>query len=199
MNRNELSGFFTAFLSRPAIAVVAVCFMAGIACGCVSRDVTENDKAMMITVRDLNAIGQEFAVVEAKETWEKIQWFDGSGEIDYEYELYEGDSSVLYMACNVSLERKASDTWTTYKVQKLAFTKVYGEGAVEQPEGFKWGDESFFALLKNDQGNEVGNFFIGRKGKTVYTLTVVGLYFSDAELFEQMVGPKLELATQRNR
>lgn len=56
-----------------------------------------------------------------------------------------------------------------------------------------WGDDSkVFLLTKPSTGAKVGNIIVVRKGKSMATWSMVGVYVDDAESVEELLGDEIE-------
>lgn len=130
----------------------------------------------------------------------KKTYFDGSYELDYEYQD-QWDDGAIYMNYKVNWEPKASDAVAIYlpSWQSARFGLKIGGGTglglEERNELFQWGEASRFGLIT--AGNDyVGNVFVGRSDHHVVSFFLSGFYVGDTETADGILTPFLQkLAT----
>jgi hypothetical protein len=136
-------------------------------------------------------------------TASKTIYPDGSYSIDYLYE----EPGELFLQTNLSVERSAGDAMVVYAGGRVGFRAVYGtlEDDIELQDAsdfFVWGEPSMHAFLLSE-GAPFGQVFLAQHGRVVFSMTLSGLYFDQAEDFEAFVGPSLErieeLAEQKHK
>ncbi|MGH9750291.1 MAG: hypothetical protein ACRD6R_10245 [Candidatus Polarisedimenticolia bacterium] len=182
---------------RPAarFALSALAILALVLPGCTTSEVSEQEKNAVLTAADLADWGFEAPDGGAKETWKATRWFDGSRQIEYEYETPDGaGGDFLYLTVTVDLERRPSDSRTTYLAGQAGLGVIKMKKTIERKEvasSCDYGDECVLFLLLNE-GNPVGNQFLVRTGLNVYTVQLVGLYFSEAETWHRLMAPRIE-------
>ena len=161
---------------------------------CKSSTVEPGEKEMFVRGSDLLDLGGEVIEPEKYEKFSKTVYFDGSVDIDYEFEPPEGEA-VLYLTETITYEPKRSDArfgrTAEDSVIGLAL-KTQGLEKVEVPNFYRYGDACDFYLLKKD-GNNVGNYFTVLEGGKIYSLLVSGIYIDDVETWKELVEPKLKL------
>lgn len=140
--------------------------------------------------------GMEFEPDLTKESAKRIEYFDGSHELDYEYD--DPRDEAPYLTHVVSYERKASDAVATYATQWGAAKLILAASGesfeiVEPANGFKWGEQSAFGIVQNED-TPVGNVFVARKGKMTIYFFLSGLYYDDADDFGELIEPFLTRA-----
>lgn len=170
---------------------------------CVSKEMQPDEKALLFTRAD--AISEyDFNLSDNDqpvENFSKSVYFDGSKELEYEYESKEEDPEFLYIYNSVSLERKESDANITYGAIGLGMKWGQEDGVTFRSldHEFSFGEKSSVKLVRN-QGMNVGNVFTIKKGKLVYFLAVYGIYAEDRVALEGLVLDKLEaLDAKANR
>lgn len=161
---------------------------------CKSVEVQQSDKQLFVRAQDLSEYGIDLQNPEKYEKFTKTRYFDGSIEIEYEFEPPESEETI-YIAETVTFEPKESDA----KFDRAAEDKVvgitlkaYGLQKEEVADFYKYGDSSTFYALKKD-GKSVGNYFTVLEGKKVFSFMVAGVYFDDADIWREIVEPKLKL------
>jgi hypothetical protein len=173
-------------------ASLACCALAA---GCESNlPVDAADKAILLRAADLVPYGYGMVDLEKYETFTKTRYFDGSREIQYEFETPESEQEhVLYMNVTVTIEQKQSDAWISQGAEGVGMKYGLKAGGIEQKEikdFYKYGDASSFYVLEKD-GRPIGNLFTVRDGKRLYTLVMSGLYFDDAATWKELIEEKL--------
>ena len=159
---------------------------------------TEADRALLVTTDDLAARVEDFEVRPGVEQLTKKKSFDGSTELEYEYKPPEG---ALFLSSSLTTERTTSAASTTYASLRVghgigfAMSSSKTTKLEERNDLFKWGDESHHSLITNN-GKPVGNLFAARKGKYIYTVMLVGVYFDSEDTMGDLLLPKLEQMTQ---
>lgn len=176
-------------------AVVVLCFAFFMLCSCMNRPVKDEDKALLVTVQDLAEYGVTYAEGDDFITLSRVYYVDFTKEVEYEYDSPDGreDVNPLYLTVTAGFEHSESEAKKSYKLELAAFTlgtKLGGLEVEEAKDFFSWGDESYFALLKKEE-NVVGNLFMARKGKKIYVFVIAGLYFSDPQMFSELLMPRL--------
>ena len=153
------------------------------------------DKALLVQASDLVPYGYGFQNIAKHETFKKSRDFDGTVEIEYEFET--PDSEVehsLYLDVVVTVSRATSDARISRGAEKLGLLgglKLEGIVQEEKPGFYKYGDSSDFFVLKKD-GTPVGNYFSVRDGKKTYSILLAGMYIEDATVWKDLVEAKLK-------
>lgn len=158
-----------------------------------SAPLVPGDREALLTADDLFVAAGTDAKAEAtREKTGRRKLFDGSTEVNYEYE---SDEPPLYVATTISLEKDVGDARTTFHSQAVGGAvglAVVGQGMKMQdrPDLLDFGEERKSQLLMMD-GKPVGNFLVARKGTRVYLVLFTGIYFDEAEDFRAVMEPKL--------
>lgn len=164
--------------------------------GCMNRPIKDADKPLLVTVADLAEYGITYDNLEKSEIYRRVVYLDFSKEVEYEYDSptdVEG-IDLLYVSVTVGFERSVSEARKNYKIDLGAYqigTKIGGVKVDADNDFFKWGDESFFGFLRNES-NIVGNLFVCRSGKKIYSIIISGIYFSDPDLWAELLLPRLQ-------
>jgi len=181
---------------RPALALALALLAAAGLAACKSEPVTERDREVLVRVQDLAAYEIQFQDAARYEKFEKSRYFDGSCELTYEFELPDAETrpNAIYLRVLATVETDKSGATVSQGAEKIGFgvgMKLEGIEAEERKDFFRHGDDStFFVLTKG--GKPVGNFFVTRFGKRVYSLLIAGVYFDDPAAWSELVTPKLE-------
>lgn len=128
------------------------------------------------------------------ETTSITNYFDGSSELEYAYELLESEEyDPLFYSITIDIERSVKDAKETYTIGKGA-VKLVGnsldQGAVEIDSLQLPGDDSYYAL-RTLGGEPNGMFYMVRKGTRVYTMMISGVYTLDHSLIKELLIPKI--------
>ena len=162
---------------------------------CIRREVPTADRGLAVRVQQLEPFDVELPKnFAAYETFVREQWIDGSYSIEYTFEPPEGQG-LPFLYSYAEIERTHAEACSDYNTSNLGF-KIGGVTARERNEVFKYGDKSRFALLV-DEGEPYGNLFNMCDGKTAFFVLVSGIYFEDAESWQQIVGPVLKVLESR--
>jgi hypothetical protein len=181
-------------LGRTGRALVALACVALTACGS-SLPVREDEKALFVRAGELTEYGLESADARY-ETFTKTKLFDGSFQVEYEYEVPENapGSHVFLYSC-ITVERKKSDAIASQGVEQagIAIGMLGSDVSLVEVENFyTYGDSARFYDIKNKAGAKVGNYFTARDGAKVYSVIIAGFYTEDREIWVEMIGDKLE-------
>jgi len=170
-----------------------------VALGCKQADVQPAEKDMFVRGGDFSELGIEVREPERYEKFSKTAYFDGSVDIEYEFEPPESEA-VIYLTQTITYEPKKADARLGRAAEDgvigLAL-KAQGLEKVEIPNFYKYGDASDFYILKKD-GNNVGNYFTVLEGGKIFSLLVSGVYIDDVETWRDLVEPKLKLFSSYN-
>lgn len=157
--------------------------------------VGDGDKALLLQASALVPYGYGFQKIAQHEKFIKTRDFDGTIELEYEFETPDSEADdPLYMDVVVTVSRKRSDAKVSHGAEKLGVSaglKLHGIVQEEKSDFYKYGDASSFFILKKD-GKPVGNYFSMREGTKTYTILLAGLYIDDPEVWKELVEPKLK-------
>lgn len=163
--------------------------------GCESGlPVEAQEKALVLRASDLAPFGYGLEKTEQFETFSKTRFFDGSREINYEFQTPETEAdNPLYMNVTLTFEKKQSDALVSHGVERTAVAagmRVAGIKSRKIDEFYAYGDSSTFYVLEMD-GKPVGNMFLTRDGKKIYLIIMSGFYFDDPGAWKELVEEKL--------
>lgn len=145
------------------------------------------DRAVAITRDDFAHWLEPHALQARKEILTKREHL-GVYTLSYEYQ---GESDELYAVVNSEIQilRNAADARRAYRA--MAWGAKSGAGEVESVETtLHWADESEVHLILSD-GRQIGNLWVGRRGRLTVMVVIAGLYSSDVALFEGLIAPDL--------
>lgn len=162
--------------------------------GCKSGNVEPAERDMFVRGGDFAEFGIEVHEPERYEKFSKTEYFDGSLDIEYEFEPPESEA-LMYLTETITYEPKKSDARLGRAAEDSLIgiaLKTQGLEKVEVPNFYKYGDSSDFYVLKKD-GNNVGNYFTVLEGGKIFSLLVSGVYIDDVETWRELVEPKLNV------
>jgi hypothetical protein len=155
-----------------------------------------NDQAAIVDIdMFLDWSGDSYAPDYSGEKIIKTRFFDGSYDIDYDYDIPE-DPQAPYLTCNITIDKNNADAKASYVgmwAGAILGMHMLGDADVEvitRNDIFRWGDESTFAILSVD-GEPFGNMFSTRKGNRVLFIIFSGIYTDDGELVSELLLPAL--------
>lgn len=168
--------------------------------GCTSTDVTEDEKALLITIEDLAAQGVPVgSPTQAGVKYAARRFINGTTEIEYEYDSENDPSNpaiVIFFSeadtqRNEELAIKAFDD----AIEAYLFGASLNSGDIEvivTPNTFNLGQQNYTAILQSD-GSNFGTLVVTRKGKLVYSFLLAGPYIQYKQTLVNLIGPKLDL------
>lgn len=160
-----------------------------------SMPVGPADKTLLLQATDLVPYGYGFQHIAKHETFKKTRDFDGTVEVEYEFETPDSEHEhALYLNVVITVSRKTNDARVSQGAENIGImTGLKLQGMVhEEKAGFyTYGDSSRFFILKKD-GKSVGNYFSAREGAKTYTILLAGMYIEDASIWKELVEPKLQ-------
>jgi len=161
---------------------------------CVPQPVREGDKALLVTIRDLEPYGLDLRRHAEAESFDKDLYLDGSLDLEYEFESPEGADENVYIMSTATFDMSRRDALISYRAMRagLGIGLRFSELEVEMDPGFfSWGNESYFGHLEHE-GRVGGAVFSTRLGNRCYAVILAGVYFSDPEEWSAFITPKLE-------
>ena len=183
-------------MNRRTLLPLLWLLLAASAAACKQAPVSDAERELFLRARDLEPFGIKFPRPERYERFNKTIYFDGSRELEYEFELPDDavHENALYMSVSITFEKNAADAKFSQGVEKFGADtgmKLAGLRLEEREGFFRYGDESSFYVLLKD-GEAVGNFFVTREGAKVYTVILAGVSFDDREMWAGLVTPRLQ-------
>jgi hypothetical protein len=171
--------------------------MAGLGVGYVGisgfkAPVTVADRGVLLTVDD---VARRFHLKPAGEgTFKHVRHLSGSHRLEYKYQSPAGAQEGLIMICQVVVDGSgiAIGTYGALRVSASVGFKVAGGALrlVDQVPPFRWGDESSSSLIQSGD-KVVGNAFTARKGRRVFHLLLVGVFFKSPDQLGELLSPVL--------
>jgi hypothetical protein len=185
-----------------AVLIVLCCVLAVAAIligyrGSGRREVADSEKELLVTIRDLEGFGIVDPDPGKCEDFSAKKNFDGSLEIEYEYDFEKDPACIpsLWIKSEAEISPNEEQASTSFgdriSVYKLG-ASLAGQGlAIEEvPSLVSMGDESFGAFLVKDD-TRLGNVFVIRKGNTILSLLLAGVYTGEPSIIQDMFEPKL--------
>ncbi|GEM_PF-3168130 len=189
--------------NRTLIVILAVAGALVLVCGgvvglvalfMIEKEVpmTDRDREVLITAEQVAENVQGLKVEASRGRFKKARRMDGSVEVSYDYE-----SDELVVMSSVTVDRNESDaraTFVGYEGGMKIGLSFQGKDAPKLEAAdplWHWGDASRCYLLVRD-GNRVGNYLVARKGKRVFVLVLVGVWYGDRAALEDLLGSVLQ-------
>lgn len=168
---------------------------------CMKTPISPDEKAILVTANDFVDYGLTITNIAASESFSKETYLDGGKELNYVFEPKDSENDLKYLSNIISIEPSSKDALATFKAQwiGLGIGMTINKGKISTPDLnhiYRFGDRSEFKLINNEEGEPVGNIFIVQKGSMVFFISIVGLYFDEAEDWADFIEPKLEKAIQ---
>lgn len=178
-------------MKRTVILVVAVMMSS-----CSTKDnIDIKDYPIVTTVNELaEYYDLQIEKTGKYETTSVTNYFDGSSELEYEYDSIESeDYEELYYSITIEKERTLKDAIEIYGLGKGALKLVgnsFDQGTMEIDSLQLPGDNSYYAF-RTFEGEPNGMFYMVRKGTRIYTMVISGLYTPDHSLITELLNPKI--------
>ncbi|MEO1032712.1 MAG: hypothetical protein AAFX55_14970 [Bacteroidota bacterium] len=121
-------------------------------------------------------------------------FFDGTKELVYEYELLESETyDLLYYSITIETASSTSQGKESFNITKSAFLvgNKWSDMKLQEKDIDLEGDQNFYALRTYDNMPN-GIFYITRRGTNVYSLIISGLYSSDDSIITDLINPEIK-------
>jgi hypothetical protein len=176
LNKNWLS----------SLVCVAACLS-----GCsISTELTEQEKALLVTEQDFQRYGYSVSSAPSGQFVKTEDYMNLSTDLSYQTPEGEGE---IYIHNSVTLERSASNAIATELASKGGMMiGLSAEGVKEVPLKLtkQYGARSSLAVLKKD-GKSIGNSFTAVIDKKIVVLIFSGTYFESADEFQDFIDQKM--------
>jgi hypothetical protein len=113
------------------------------------------------------------------------------------------DGSRIYITSSAQAFLSPLSTMQMYKMQQVALTSGLAMGKDQRVVGAPHllrpgGDQQYAGVMVDEAtGKPIGNIFLVRQGRAMFTLSVVGMTLDDAETVDKLLGPPLAEARRR--
>lgn len=179
--------------TRPIAWCFSALFAAGL-CGCI-REVVPADYEVLVTARDFIDRGLELADCANCVQQSSIRNIDGTVTVNYTYQgVRDTAYDYLFIQEELMVSSSKYPARQSLKIQSKVYRaslKLFGKVVAHDTVMGEFGDEHRFAVLYRDS-LPVGNLFHCRIGGRVLHLLLLGIYFADADVWRDLVAPKLE-------
>lgn len=183
--------------TRFGMAVLLAAAVAG--AGCPRRappQVTDTERALFPRAADLaQAFDLRIAAPESNETFTIDRSWDGSFDVDYEYDGSDAVESndALYVQGSLSIQPSLRDARMVQGAVKLGLGigNRLNDLKTRAVPGFSFGEASELGVIVSG-GVDVGNFMIVRDGRRVYTLILSGVCVTNAADWNGLMRPWLD-------
>lgn len=178
-------------MKRALIIVLVI-----ITTSCSTRnDLDITDYPMVTTINEISEYyGLKIDTSGKYETSSITNYFDGTMELEYSYELLESEAyDPLFYSISIEKERTVKDAKELYFLSKAAVKLVgnsFKQSTVAIDSLQLSGDDTYYAL-RMFEGVPNGMFYMVRKETVVYTMMVSGFYTTDHSLINDLLIPKI--------
>ena len=159
--------------------------------GCASAPLQPQDTALLVTAADLEPFGAtlpaDFPIFERSSKTELL----GSLELEYQFDARAAGGAYPYLYSTINRETTVSSAVAAYGAVKAGLGMADIE-ARDDSQRFRYGDWSYFGTLLR-AGEPRGFVFYMRDDLTVYLLMVSGMHMDVAQVWEQLLLPRLEM------
>lgn len=168
------------------------------------RKPTEDERRLVIGVRDLIQAGCSIEFDARQEAWIARTFPDGDFEVKYTYD-YEDESSLARFLMITRVEVAKDFPGAERLFQDGIAAREVGAATVDGRFVFKgnlqrWSENAYGALsLAEPNETVVGCVLSFQKERLVYTIILREVFFEDAEQVEEIVYPYLEMALAWSR
>lgn len=165
----------------------------------IAETVTAEDRELAVTAEDILHHAPDVQVDPTLGKLRKVSHVDRSRELEYEFEAAEG-TGPLYIFFNASVQPTNNDAQWAYSGLGIGLGYGFARGGEnlqqeERNDLWSYGEQSRCVILTNKHG-KVGNLFVARKGRRVFMLLIVGVYFEDSGAISELLTPMLERLEQ---
>jgi len=192
---NRTAAFMVFYISRLIMILAALALTS-----CFSQETSMEDAAVTTRAADFAALEIKVPSKPAGfEKWSRTMYFDGSIEVQYEFEAEEKDSDILYMSQTFSFERKPSDRLIDQAIGNFVTNSVFKSKGIalrEKAGLFSWGDDSKVYEIVNENGAVVGNRLVVARDRMLCDFTIVGVMIDEAQTWAELFTAKLDLASR---
>lgn len=161
----------------------------------IDEPVTAADKQVMVTGEYVASFSDNINADETKGGYSKVRHFDGSREMNYEYDKPDNPNLQLYVSHTIGVERTAKEASDAYGGMQFASRLGLGRAEdvqeVERNDLWSWGDRSRCIMLHSN-GQPFGQMFMGVKGRRYFLLVISGLYFNTKDDLKAFLDPMLK-------
>lgn len=162
------------------------------------------DRKLVVTASDLAPFGVK-EIDSTRESFTAQKLIDGTRMIEYSYFDPAGapDGSAIHLTSSAQVFLNPLSTIQMYKMQQIGLTTGFAAGKerriVEAPKLLRTGADQQYAAVMVDKatGKPVGNLFLVRQGRAMFSLSVMGITFDDPATVEKLLGPPLAEARRR--
>lgn len=159
-----------------------------------SLRVRETDRAVLLTIADLESSLAAFTPRTDAELVKKTRYPRGPIELKYEY-LHPDDARPLYVLCSVEIHptrQSAREAYAAHMRRETPETPYEDVTFSPVETSIPWGDSSQFADLVQS-GKARGYAFLCRRDQRLMRVELYGLRFTDEEHFKDLLFTRLEL------
>ena len=182
-------------IMRHFAALLFALVLPGLLAGCTTTPLAPQDKAVLVTVTDLQSMGATLpaAFTEFERTG-KTRRIDGGVELEYHFDARTAGQGYPYIYTTINQETTVSSAVAAYGSVKAGLSMT-GVETRNDSGHFRYGDWSYFGTLLAG-GEAYGFIFYMRDDLTVYTLMISGIPMDVKIMWEQLLLPRLEMLSR---
>jgi hypothetical protein len=160
------------------------------ALGCTTtQPLAFGDRHLVVTVESLAGWADVGSFERSHgESLAKRRWFDGTLEIEYEFDPGDALSEVPYLYSLFELHRTRGDACSSFLAGE-AGARLGGD-VEKHDELFRYGDLSTYGFFV-EEGERVGTFFNMCRSRTTLLVMIAGFVFEQPGDFREIVAPHL--------
>lgn len=166
---------------------------------CVRQKVKEEDRALLVTVEDFR--GLSLTIPEdpsGMEKYERIFYSDGSLVLEYNFECDDTSlSDIRYLSCSLTFYRSDSEPAQTQMVNHgvyAAALKLVDSVLVESDNPFGPGEQAQVWIIRNEEGDAVGNRMTWIQDTRLMEFVVVGAFVDDPGIWRNIFEARMAQA-----
>ncbi|MDX2002223.1 MAG: hypothetical protein SFW35_07315 [Chitinophagales bacterium] len=155
------------------------------------------EKALLLNISYFAPYGIQYDQPERYEQYLKIPFEDSSVQYDYHFSYTEPGRPLFYVRHSVSLEKSLKDAANAFLSDEITMQEQFAGKLASQPitNLYSYGQESHCLLLL-EKGVPTGMIYRYRKDKLVGSITLIGLYFDNANDFKEFIVPIIRQTEQ---
>jgi len=169
--------------------------------GVARHELTDAERRLIVTVASLAQFGVQRDVCHACESLIAKRNFDGSIEIEYDYDSELGPEGTEYLSFSSEAQIDASvrNAHESFNGQvaayKIGIAGIANREIREQPEKLKIGDESYWATVYT-KNKELGTVVVVRNKRVTHSLLIFGMFFGSAGSLDTLLRPVIDESSQ---
>ncbi len=190
----------TGTVSRKRFALALVMAAAALGAGCSIQKPTDEEKAVLITVRDFEQYGLgPSAAPDKYERFTKMSFLSDDISLQYTYQPPESEDSVKYLTELLQLRKKPSPGGGSGSIQESIVKKVFSSQKItlrEEETGFAYGKRTKVFTILNEAGFAAGSYVSIGDERLECVFMIVGVLVNEEDVLEELFREKLDAAKE---